>query len=83
MLLENLNNSGRISTPIDWWASLPGTEMANGTPDDVENDVIRCMESAKENGGFILAPGDQMPVTTPHENIQALVDAGRKYGQYS
>ncbi len=58
------------------------TVMLNGSPEDVEKDVIRCMEAAKEGGGFILGVGDQTPYDTPEENIYAFVEAGRKYGRY-
>ncbi|MBN1445894.1 MAG: hypothetical protein JW957_07300 [Candidatus Omnitrophica bacterium] len=58
------------------------TVMMNGSPRDVEKDVIRCMESAKEGGGFILGVGDQTPYNTPEENLYAFVEAGRKYGRY-
>ncbi len=56
--------------------------MVNGSPAEVEKDVMRCMSAAKENGGFILAVGDQMPVNAPRENILALVEYGKKYGEY-
>ncbi|MCX6985790.1 MAG: hypothetical protein NT118_13735 [Lentisphaerae bacterium] len=56
--------------------------MLNGKPGDVENDIIRCMESAKEGGGYILGVGDQMPYQTSEENMYAFVEAGIKYGKY-
>lgn len=58
------------------------TVMLQGKPDDVERDVVRCMEDAKEGGGFILGVGDQTPYWTPDENIYAMVEAGRRYGNY-
>jgi len=59
------------------------TVMLQGKPLDVERDVVRCMDAAKEGGGFILGVGDQTPYDTPEENIIAFVEAGRKYGKYS
>ena len=56
--------------------------MLNGKPDDVEKDIIRCMESAKEGGGYILGVGDQTPYQTPEENMRAFVEYGKKYGKY-
>jgi len=58
------------------------TVMLQGTPADVEADVKRCMDAAKEGGGFILGVGDQTPYDTPEENLIAFVEAGRKYGAY-
>lgn len=56
--------------------------MLNGTVQDVEQSVIACMNAAKAGGGYILAVGDQTPANTPDENIFALIEYGRKYGQY-
>lgn len=59
------------------------TVMFNGTPADVERDVVRCLDAAKSGGGFILGIGDQTPYWTPDENIFAYVEAGRRYGKYT
>ena len=56
--------------------------MLQGKPADVEADVLRCMNSAKTGGGFILGVGDQTPYDTPEENMFAFVEAGKKYGKY-
>ena len=56
--------------------------MLRGKPADVVRDVLRCMESAKAGGGFILGVGDQTPYDTPEENMFAFVEAGKKYGKY-
>lgn len=58
------------------------TVMLRGSPRDVERDVLRCMEAAKEGGGFILGVGDQTPWDTPEENLHAFVEAGRRHGRY-
>ena len=58
------------------------TVMLEGTPEDVRQDVKRCMDAAKENGGFILGVGDQTPYATPEENLYAFVEAGREFGAY-
>lgn len=56
--------------------------MLNGSTQDVEMEVKRCIQDAGENGGFILSTGDQVPHMTPEENMIAFVEAGRKYGKY-
>lgn len=58
------------------------TVMLQDQPADVERDVLRCMESAKAGGGYILGVGDQTPYDVPEENLHAFVAAGRKYGKY-
>ncbi len=42
--------------------------MLQGKSSDVEKDVVRCMESAKEGGGFILGVGDRH-LTIPLKRI--------------
>jgi len=56
--------------------------LLNGTPKDVEKEVIETLDAAKAGGGFILSTGDQVGGNTPLENLEALVTAGRKYGKY-
>ena len=58
------------------------TVMLNGSTADVEKAVIRCMNAAKEGGGYILGVGDQTPYDTPEENLFCFVEAGKKYGVY-
>jgi len=58
------------------------TIMLNGKPRDVERDIVRCMNSAKKGGGYILGVGDQTPYHTPDENMDAFVEYGKKYGTY-
>jgi len=58
------------------------TVMKEGKPEDVEKDILRCMNSAKEGGGFILGVGDQTPYETSEENMFAFVESGKKLGKY-
>lgn len=44
-----------------------------GSPEDAQREALECMDSAG-NIGFILAPGCDLPMDTPRENLQA-VDA--------
>jgi uroporphyrinogen-III decarboxylase len=53
-----------------------------GTPEDVERDVIRCMDAAKENGRFILFSEEGIGARTPVENVEAYVNAALRYGKY-
>ena len=36
----------------------------------------------KPGGGYILSTVDYLAEDTPLENVQAFVDAGKKYGRY-
>jgi Uroporphyrinogen decarboxylase (URO-D) len=58
------------------------TVMKEGKPEDVEKDILRCMNNAKEGGGFILGVGDQTPYETSEENMFAFVETGKRLGKY-
>jgi uroporphyrinogen-III decarboxylase len=54
-----------------------------GGEEDVRRDVRRCIDSAGENGGFILTSSNSMHSNVRVENIYTMVDEARKYGRYS
>jgi uroporphyrinogen decarboxylase len=58
------------------------TEVMLSDVKKVEETAIKCIEDAKEGGGFILSTGDQCGRDTPHENIFKLVEVCKKYGKY-
>lgn len=61
----------------------PTKTMLLGTPEDVEANARECLRKAYDTPkGYILALGCGLPNDTPSENIHALVNSARKYGQY-
>ncbi len=56
--------------------------LLHGSPRDIEREVIETLRAAGRGGGFILSTGDQVGGNTPIENLQAMIEAGRKYGCY-
>lgn len=56
--------------------------MLKGSVEDVERAARKCIDQAKEGGGFILSTGDQCGRDTPDENIYKLVEVARSYGKY-
>lgn len=60
----------------------PTAVMYLGTPDDVRADVRDCLAKGWDNPkGYILGLGCGLPIDTPSENIDALLDAARTYGR--
>lgn len=47
-----------------------------GTPDDSQHEALECIDMGGKTG-FILAPGCDLPMDTPVENIQAITDLVR------
>ncbi len=56
--------------------------LLNASVAEVEQKVAEVLEVMKPAGGYILSTVDYLAEDTPLENVQALVDAGMKYGRY-
>jgi uroporphyrinogen decarboxylase len=63
--------------PVD-----PSAVLAHGSPADVTAACREAINILGPGGGFILGPGCAMPASTPDENIDALIEAAKEYGQY-
>lgn len=57
----------------------PVTLLMSGTPDQVRAESFRLIDSIGQDGGFILAPGCETPISSPDENVIAMGRAGREY----
>jgi len=53
-----------------------------GTPQQVRQEVRRCLRQAAAGGGFILASSNSIHSQVPPDNLRAMLDAAREYGQY-
>jgi uroporphyrinogen-III decarboxylase len=53
-----------------------------GTPKDVEKYCMKLIKEVGEGGGFILSSGCSVPVDAKTENVKAMIDTGKKYGNY-
>ena len=64
--------------------NVPPVEvMRMGTPQDVLRSARECIRKAYDSPkGFVLTSGCRMPMGTPRENMTALMDAARIFGQY-
>ena len=54
--------------------------LRNGTPEQVAGQVESVMNTVRGRSHFILATTDYFNENTPHANIHALADAGRRHG---
>jgi uroporphyrinogen decarboxylase len=53
------------------------------TPEEIHGMALACVKSGKcHAGGFILAPGCELPVTAPPENVRALKKAVEEAGVF-
>ena len=56
--------------------------MLFGTSADVRRESLKAIRDAGEGGGFILSTGDQCGRDTPDENLFAMIEAAKTFGQY-
>jgi len=56
--------------------------LFNGSPSELEAELIRVIELFGKKPGFILAPGCEMPFKTPLENIACFKRTVEIYGRY-
>lgn len=57
----------------------PIAYMMQGTPESVTRECYRIMDEAGTDGGFVLAPGCETPISSPDANVIAMGRAGRGY----
>ena len=55
--------------------------LTYGTKQDIEKEVLRCMNTAKKCPGFIIAVGNHIPANVPIDNAMVYFEAVQKYGQ--
>ncbi len=60
----------------------PAGIIMNGTTKDVEEASKAAIKEGGLNGAFVLAPGCDVPPTSPHENIKAMIDSAKRFGTY-
>lgn len=60
----------------------PSGVMCLGTPELVEKKALEAIKIFGQKGWYIIGPGCDLPFETPEENIIALVDTTKKYGNY-
>jgi len=51
------------------------------TPEQIDAEVREVCEKMGDMSSFILSSGCEVPINTPPENVDALINAARKYGR--
>ncbi len=57
-------------------------ELSFGSVEDVENQVKHTLDIMMPYKGYFLSPAHSIQDNSPLDNVLAMYEAGRKYGQY-
>jgi uroporphyrinogen decarboxylase len=57
--------------------------LVSGTPDQIEAQVRECLRMAAPGGGYVLASDHSLHDDIPLENVLAMFEAARRYGDYA
>ena len=56
--------------------------LQHGTPEEVELECKEMIQKAGQRGGYLLSASGCLSKDTPLENLDAMVNAAKKYGTY-
>ena len=74
----------RFGHKVCFWGGIDTQSILPfGTPDQVREEVKRCMDVLAPGGGFVVAAIHNIRPEVPPENIVAMIEAVHEFGQYS
>lgn len=72
-----------FGTKLSFWGAIDSQHvLPNGTKEEVKSEVRRRIKDLASGGGYILSAVHNIQPGVPVENIIAMYEAGREYGQY-
>jgi uroporphyrinogen decarboxylase len=68
---------------MSFWGAIDQQQLLPfGTPEDIEADIKTKIEVLGKGGGYMVAPAHIIQSDTPMENVEAMIAAVKKHGQY-
>jgi len=64
------------------YGNVPASLLIYGTPKDVKKYCKRLIDDCAEGGGFILSTECETPWNAKPENVIAMIESAKEYGQY-
>ena len=61
---------------------IPPSFIMSATPEEIEEECKKDIDTFKKNGGFILATGCEYPANASIENARVMVRTAKTYGRY-
>ncbi|MEN6536567.1 MAG: uroporphyrinogen decarboxylase family protein [Bryobacteraceae bacterium] len=74
----------RFGDRLGFWGGVDQQRLLPaGSPQEIDQEVRRVIGILGRGGGYMVAPSHILQPDTPVENVQAFLDAARKYGEYT
>lgn len=68
---------------LSFWGAIDQQDLLpRGTPSEIDADVRAKIEALGRGGGYMAAPAHIIQPDTSPENVEAFINAVRKYGRY-
>jgi MtaA/CmuA family methyltransferase len=62
--------------------NVDATKFERATREEIEAEVVRCIDSAARHSGFILSTSCEIPPRSNPDIVRWFMDAAREYGRY-
>jgi len=62
--------------------NIGGEIFSEGTKEQIEQAVKKCIETASESNAYVLSTGCVIPLNAPLENVCHFMEAAQRYGTY-
>jgi uroporphyrinogen decarboxylase len=77
---ERIKNT--FGDKLVFWGGVDTQQAIRGNLEEVIEETRKCITELGAGGGFILAPAHNFQSIDPPENILAVYETAKKYGQY-
>jgi uroporphyrinogen decarboxylase len=69
----------KYGNAITFWGGISTQRtLPYGTPEEVAEETRKVTEALSKNGGYIIAPSQEIQSDVPFENLCALIDTAAK-----
>ena len=81
--MDPLALKNEFGAEISFWGGIDTSHVLSfGSPSEVKDEVKRRIEELGPGGGFILASVHNIQPEVPPENVIAMLESAREYGEY-
>lgn len=81
--MDPITLKSRFGSKVCFWGGIDTQNILPfGTPDQVMEEVKRCIDAFAPGGGYVVAAIHNIRPEVPPENIVAMIEAAHEFGKY-